>query len=210
MVHPESFKSHNFSPGVKLELVHIVENSDGSLKAIVGCTFVASGYMQKEKSALIFYKKQKDKFEIQWKTDIMWKSGYYTYFVEESRIITSNDYLFLARPMKDSRRFLSGEHRLDIEICCYEIDSGKLLWNNIHEVSCETQEKKLERGYDLKVYKTDFLVVRSYIFDGTIGSANCSVYSINNGSSKKCKTSKLKTISKIPDQVKKDDKCNLM
>jgi len=98
---------------------------------------------------LIKYKEDSDEWMLQWKVLITWTTQYFEYFIKDTKLFHSGEFIFLTRPFKDNRRFITGGTRLDIELTCLHRDYGQILWQRVHECSFDSDDKNCEKNYHL-------------------------------------------------------------
>jgi hypothetical protein len=177
LLHPESGRVIDLSTHIQPaehDRLFVVETKEGHLKGLVGISTkqvhyyeeeVEKSRMSTESSPITVDQQQQQLVEPdtaitrrlvkRWSVPLQWRTNYYQFELEtdQTRFYTSEDgdRFVLTRVVQDSRRFLSAQQRLDIEITVFDASNrGNILWQQIHECYYGGPEAA-EKGFDLVV-----------------------------------------------------------
>ncbi|KAL0486052.1 hypothetical protein AKO1_012262 [Acrasis kona] len=115
------------------------------------------------------------------------KNNFYQYESDHSHTKLfqgQGNVLIMSRSVSDTRRFLSSQQRLDVDLSAFDVRDGKLLWQVVHECYYGGAERS-EKGFHVVIDDTNRCVlVFSYfvpMFAVKRGMSLCSAYCIDSG-----------------------------
>jgi hypothetical protein len=172
LIHPESGRKTDLS---YLEVAHdrlfVVESVEGYLIGLLSLGV---------KSKRIIYWEQEEqkadpttdldqlmirKLNMKWSTELLWKESYYKYELDGACRFyydKKRNYFIITRTVTDSRRFLSKEQRLDIEVSVFQSETGKLMWKK--HVECYTGNDPFgEKGFHIKTNNKQLFVYSYFV-----------------------------------------------
>ena len=160
---------------VKHDRLFVVESSEGHLMGLLSLGVKAKRityWEQEEQKAEPNQEKNKSgdqliirKFNMKWSTEMLWKDSFYKFEIDGACRFyydKKRNYFIITRTVSDSRRFLSKEQRLDIEVSVFQSDTGKLAWKK--QVECYTgNDPAGEKGFHIKTNSSQLFVMSYFI-----------------------------------------------
>lgn len=175
LIHPESGIVTDLSHlGVKHDRLFVVENAEGSLLGLLSLSVKGKKIVYWERvepqatnndESSQQQQQPECEFKVKWTSEMLWKESFYKFeldgacrFYYDKR----RHYFIITRTVSDSRRFLSKEQRLDVELSVYESAGGKLLWKK--QVECYTgNDPYAEKGFHIKTNNKQLFVMSYFV-----------------------------------------------
>lgn len=125
------------------------------------------------------------KLEKRWSAAFSWKASYLKFKLGGCRLYSSlnKQFFILTRTFEDSRRFLSGTKRYDMQIVAIDQQTGKTVWEKVHECFFNaSDEEEVEKGFDLYLLQNK-IIAASYILrvGKNEGFSSLSCYHLSTG-----------------------------
>jgi len=176
LIHPESGRVVDLSyMNVKHDRLFVIETADGHLLGLLSLNVKSKkiSYWEQEEDSSASSTSSENKtnndairkFYQKWSSEMLWKESFYKFELDGACRFyydKKRRYFIITRTASDSRRFLSKEQRLDIEISVYQSDGGKLLWKK--QVECYSgNDPYAEKGFHIRTNDKQLFVLSYFI-----------------------------------------------